>query len=50
MNILIIVDEIKTAKSLAQIIKLIRTDAKIIEIIQSIKKAVSYLTEILSRI
>lgn len=45
MNILIIEDEIKTAKSLAQIITSIRTDAKIVATIQSVERAVSFLTE-----
>lgn len=45
MNILIIEDEIKTAKSLAQIITSIRPDAKITATIQSVEKAVLYLTE-----
>lgn len=45
MNVLIIEDEIKTAKSLAQIITSVRPDAKIVATIQSVEKAVSFLTE-----
>ncbi|SEI92152.1 two component transcriptional regulator, LytTR family [Dyadobacter koreensis] len=44
MNVLIIEDEIKTAKSLAQIITSIRPDARIVSTIQSVERAVSYLT------
>ena len=45
MNILIIEDEIKTAKSLAQVITQIKPDAKIVATIQSVERAVSYLTD-----
>ena len=45
MNILLIEDEIKTAKALAALILVIRPEAKIVGSIQSIETAVSYLTE-----
>jgi two-component system response regulator LytT len=43
MNILIIEDEVKTAKALAQLIVAVQPDAKIIASIQSVVSAVSYL-------
>ena len=45
MNILIIEDEVKTAKALAQTITTIQPNAVIISSIQSVAKAVSYLKE-----
>ena len=45
MNILIIEDEIKTAKALGHIIKTIRPAANIVAFIQSIEAAVIYLSE-----
>lgn len=45
MTIIIIEDEIKTAKALGQLIMSIRPDATILSYIQSIDGAVSYLTE-----
>lgn len=45
MTIVIIEDEVKTAKALGQLILSIRPDAQILSYIQSIDGAVSYLTE-----
>jgi len=45
MNIIIIEDEVKTAKALGQLILSIRPDARILSYIQSIDGAVSYLSE-----
>lgn len=45
MTIIIIEDEVKTAKALGQLILSIRPDAQILSYIQSIDGAVSYLTE-----
>ena len=45
MNIVIIEDEVKTAKALGQLILSIRPDAQILSYIQSIDGAVSYLME-----
>lgn len=45
MKIAIIEDEIKTAKSLANMIASVRSDAEIVVTIQSVERAVSYLTE-----
>lgn len=45
MNIVIIEDEVKTAKALGQLILSIRPDARILSYIQSIDGAVSYLEE-----
>ena len=45
MTIIIIEDEIKTAKALGQLILSIRPDAQILAFMQSIDRAVSYLLE-----
>jgi two-component system, LytTR family, response regulator LytT len=45
MKIAIIEDEIKTARSLANIITSVRPDVEIVATIQSVERAVSYLTE-----
>ncbi|MRG48777.1 response regulator [Chitinophaga sp. SYP-B3965] len=45
MNIIIVEDEIKAAKSLAALISKIRPDAKILAQLQSIESTVSYLTQ-----
>ena len=45
MTIIIIEDEVKTAKALGQLILSIRPDAQILSYIQSIDGAVSYLLE-----
>ncbi|ACT92721.1 LytR/AlgR family response regulator transcription factor [Dyadobacter fermentans] len=45
MKIVIIEDEIKTARSLAQLITTLRPDAEIAATIQSVERAISYLTE-----
>lgn len=45
MTIVVIEDEVKTAKALGQLIKSIRPDAQILSYIQSIDGAVNYLTE-----
>jgi len=45
MTILIIEDEVKTAKALGQLIVSIRPDAQVVSYIQSIEGAVSYLTD-----
>ncbi|MCF0074720.1 LytTR family DNA-binding domain-containing protein [Dyadobacter sp. CY261] len=45
MKIVIIEDEIKTARSLAQLITTIRPEAEIVATIQSVERAVSWLTE-----
>jgi DNA-binding LytR/AlgR family response regulator len=45
MTIIIIEDEIKTAKALGQLIISIRPDANIVAYLQSIEGAVDYLTE-----
>lgn len=45
MNIIIIEDEVKTAKALGQLILSIRPDARILSYIQSIDGAISYLSE-----
>ncbi|WP_431241306.1 LytR/AlgR family response regulator transcription factor [Flavobacterium sp. P21] len=45
MNIIIIEDEVKTAKALGQLILSIRPDAQILSYIQSIDGAVAYLME-----
>ena len=45
MNIIIIEDEVKTAKALGQLILSIRPDIQILAYIQSVEGAVNYLTE-----
>lgn len=45
MKIVIIEDEIKTARSLAQLITTLRPDAQVTATIQSVERAVAYLTE-----
>jgi len=45
MNIVIIEDEVKTAKALGQLITSIRPDAQILSYIQSVDGAVEYLTD-----
>lgn len=45
MNIIIVEDEIKAAKSLAALIDKIRPDAKVLAYLQSIEGAVSYLSQ-----
>ena len=45
MKIVIIEDEIKTARSLAQLITTLRPEAEVVATIQSVERAVSYLTE-----
>ncbi|WP_353719182.1 LytTR family DNA-binding domain-containing protein [Dyadobacter sp. 676] len=45
MKIVIIEDEIKTARSLAQLITALRPEAEVVATIQSVERAIAYLTE-----
>jgi two-component system, LytTR family, response regulator LytT len=45
MNIIIVEDEIKAAKSLAALISKVRPDAKVLTYLQSIESAITYLSE-----